>query len=283
LSVTKIGSFMLGIVLLCAANLCADNADTIYATHIAGLPKLEGFTVLVEPPFVVIGDESAETVNRRATGSVRWAVAKLKKDFFKRDPEEIIDIWLFRDRQSYTNHAWQMFKAQPASPFGYFSDEHHALVMNIATGGGTLVHEMVHAFMAANFPECPTWFNEGLASLYEASAEKNGHIVGLINWRYKNLEKAIRERRVLSFEELTAKRGPEFYGERIYHEHYAQARYLCFYLQERGLLHKFYREFVKSVNQDPTGYQTLQRILGNPDMARFQIEWERFILNMRPR
>ena len=32
-----------------------------------------------------------------------------------------------------------------------------------------LVHEMVHPFMDADFPACPAWFNEGLASLYEQS------------------------------------------------------------------------------------------------------------------
>lgn len=253
-----------------------------YATHVAKLPKLEGFTICVQSPFVVIGDEPAEIVNRRATGSVRWAVARLKKDFFPRDPENIIDVWLFRDRQSYTNHAWKLFKDRPTSPYGYFSGEHHALIMNIATGGGTLTHEMTHAFMEANFPECPAWFNEGLASLFEASSERNGHIVGLVNWRYKGLEQAIRERKVISFKELTAKRGPEFYSGKIYNENYAQARYLCYYLQEKGLLHKFYRDFVKNVQFDPTGYETLRRTLGNPDMTKFQTEWEKFILDIRP-
>src|ERR1051325_4037206 len=107
------------------------------------------------------GDEAAAMVNRRATRSVRWAVARLKKDFFPRDPEEIIDIWLFRDRQSYTNHTWQLFRETPSSPFGYYSEEKHALFMNIQTGGGTLVHEIVHPFVHANFPQCPAWFNEG--------------------------------------------------------------------------------------------------------------------------
>ena len=41
-------------------------------------------------------------------------------------------------------------------------------IMNIATGGGTLVHEIVHPYVEANFPGCPAWFNEGLGSLYEA-------------------------------------------------------------------------------------------------------------------
>ena len=253
-----------------------------FAAHVAKLPKLEGFTICVQPPFVVIGDEAAEMVNRRATSSVRWAAARLKKDFFPRDPEHIIDIWLFLDRQSYTNHAWKLFKDVPTSPYGYFSGEHHALIMNIATGGGTLTHEMTHAFMPANFPECPSWFNEGLASLFEASAERNGHIVGLVNWRYKGLERAIQERKVISFKELTAMRGPEFYSGKIYNENYAQARYLCYHLQEKGVLHKFYRDFVKNVQFDPTGYETLRRTLGNPDMTKFQAQWEKFILDIRP-
>ncbi len=78
-----------------------------FAVHLAHLKKTvpKGFTVLVQPPFVVIGDEPPEMVRRRATGTVKWAVDKLKQDYFKRDPVEIIDIWLFRDQDSYTNDA----------------------------------------------------------------------------------------------------------------------------------------------------------------------------------
>ena len=49
--------------------------------------------------------------------------------------------------------------------------------MNISTGGGTLVHEIVHPFIQSNFPNCPSWFNEGLGSLYEQCRERNGKIV----------------------------------------------------------------------------------------------------------
>src|SRR5258706_12901051 len=116
--------------------------------------------------------------------------------------------------------------------------------MNIGTGSGTLVHEIVHPFMRANFPNCPAWFNEGLASLYEASVEKNGHIQGLINWRFKGLEKAIKEGRTISFQQLTSMSEAQFYGGASYSEHYAQARYLCYYLQEKGLLAKFYHQLL---------------------------------------
>jgi len=83
-----------------------------FVAHQAQLEKKvpKGFTVIVQPPFVVIGDESPETVRRRATNKVKWAVDKLKLDYFKRDPAEIIDIWLFRDRVSYTNHARLLYE-----------------------------------------------------------------------------------------------------------------------------------------------------------------------------
>jgi hypothetical protein len=257
-----------------------------WSNHLAELrPRVPaGFVVVAQPPFVVIGDEPPGVVRSRATNTVQWAVDHLKKEYFGRDPVEIIDIWLFKDRESYTNHAWRLFGDRPTTPFGYYSERHRALVMNIATGGGTLVHEIVHPFMRANFPDCPAWFNEGLASLYEQASTKNGRIHGRINWRYKGLEQAIKERKLIAFEQLTATSDEAFYGgnnSQNYHQHYAQARYLCYYLQEKGLLTKFYREFVANAKSDPTGFQTLKRVLGEPDMDAFQMKWERFILDLR--
>src|SRR5436309_3643774 len=114
--------------------------------------------------------------------------------------------------------------------------------------------------MRANLPNCPAWFNEGLASLYEASAEKNGHIQGLVNWRFKGLEKAIKEGKTISFQKLTAMTAAEFYGGDSYSQYYAQTRYLCYYLQEKGLLVKFYHQFVADAQRDPTGFETLKRV-----------------------
>ncbi|MEY4384860.1 MAG: hypothetical protein RLY20_143, partial [Verrucomicrobiota bacterium] len=235
-------------------------------------------------PFVVVGDESPDIVKQHAGGTVKLVVERLKKDYFQRDPEEIIDIWLFKDNTSYRKHAKLLFDDEPTTPFGYYSARHHALVMNISTGGGTLVHEIVHPFMRANFPQCPPWFNEGLASLYEHSTERNGHIHGLINWRYTGLEKAIKEDKLIPFEKLMALDEEDFYGGKGnpgYDQHYGQSRYLCFYLQEKGLLVKFYREFSINAKIDSTGFKTLQQVLGEKDMIKFQKRWEKFILDLR--
>ena len=62
---------------------------------------------------------------------------------------------------------------------------------------------------------------------------------------------------------------------------YAEARYLCYYLQEKGVLVKFYQEFHGHQKEDPGGYQTLQKILGEADMDAFKTKWEKFVLGLR--
>ena len=252
-----------------------------FARHIAQLRKKipgRAFTILVQPPFVVIGDGTPAAVRSQAE-TVRWAVEKLKQDYFEKDPVEILDIWLFKNEASYRKHARALFNDDPDTPYGYYSSAHKALIMNIETGGGTLVHEIVHPFIEANFPECPAWFNEGLGSLYEQSGEQDGHIYGYTNWRLPGLQSAIKERAVPSFKTLTATDTREFYYEDK-GTNYAQARYLLYYLQERGLLVKFYKEFYQNRKTDPTGYQTLQKVLNEPDMDAFQKKWEKFVLEL---
>jgi hypothetical protein len=254
-----------------------------YDSHIAELRKrfpLDRFHVFVQPPFVVVGDESEQRVRRRADHVVSWAVTLLKKDFFSQDPEHILTIWLFANDVSYRAHAQSFFGEEPSTPYGYYSARNNALVMNIATGGGTLVHEIVHPFMEANFPACPAWFNEGLGSLYEASREHEGHIWGLTNWRLPALQQAIREGRLPPFERLFAMTDDQFYGEDS-GTNYAQARYLCYFLQEKGWLVTFYRAFVAGHAVDPTGVNTLRRVLGTTDLVAFQKQWEAFVLGLR--
>ncbi len=238
------------------------------------------FTVLAEEPFVVAGDEGEAVVRKRARETVRLAVKNLKQDFFAHDPGEIIAIWLFKDRASYEGNTRALFSSAHVSPYGYYLPKHQVLLMNIATGSGTLVHEIVHPFMRTNFPGCPTWFDEGFASLFEASTISDGHMVGLINWRLPGLQTTIREGRTLRFAELFALSPAEFYGQTgSYNRYYGQARYLCYYLQEHGLLQKFYREFVAHAAEDPTGAATLRAVVGE-DLELFQSRWESYVLNL---
>jgi len=195
--------------------------DADYRAHVkklrAELP--EGFHLVVERPFVIVGDEPADVLARRAKATVQWAVKRIRRQFFDKDLSEIVDIWLFKDRASYQKHVKTLFGSAPATPFGYYSPQHKALVMNISTGSGTLVHEIVHPFMAANFPKCPAWFNEGLASLYEQCGDNDGKIWGRTNWRLRGLQKAIQKKQLGTFEKLCSTNNREFYADEAGSKH----------------------------------------------------------------
>ena len=238
-----------------------------------------GLHVVVERPFVVIGDESVQQVQRRAEGTVRWAVERLERDYFGAPPRDIVEVWLFADDISYRHHALAIFDDRPDTPYGYFTPTHQALIMNIATGGGTLVHELVHPYIDADFPECPAWFNEGLASLYEQCSDREGHIWGLTNWRLAGLQQAIRAEALPTFATLLSTTRDEFYDEDP-GSNYAQARYLCYWLQEQGRLPEFYRAFRRDVGHDPTGLATLRAFAGK-DLRAFQSRWERWVMDLR--
>ncbi len=277
--------FTIMIVLFLLAASCESSAPEEkkpdYTRHAAELKNKvpKGFTIVIQEPFVVIGDESPAMVRYRAENTVKWATERLKRMYFEKDPLHIIDIWLFKDRHSYRKYTWEIFKQKPDTPFGYSSSRHNALIMNIATGGGTLVHEIVHPFVAANFPQCPAWFNEGLGSLYEQSMGRGSEIIGLTNWRLEGLQAAIRKNRVPSFKTLTSTTVDEFYNQDP-GTNYAQARYLCYYLQEKGLLKKFYHTFRANCKKDPTGFETLKAVLGEKDLEGFKKRWEHYVLQL---
>lgn len=237
-----------------------------------GLGKL---AIVVEDPFVVAGDGSAMEL-RRGAETVRWAVRLLERDFFAARPAAILDVFLFSGAESYEAGVAALTGDAPTTPYGFYSRTHGGLFMNIATGGGTLVHEIVHPYVEADFPRAPPWLNEGLGSLFEACEERGGRIVGALNWRLGGLQRAIARGGLRSFASLTGLDAARFYGDES-GTNYAQARYLLYYLQEQGVLREFYQAFRAGRAKDPTGFATLARVLGERDMADFQRRWERYV------
>jgi len=229
----------------------------------------KGFTVVVEPPFVVIGDESPATVRHHASGILRWSIQLLEAEYFKERPGKVIEIWLFRNEKTYRKGAKTYFGDTPETPYGYYSTDHDAMVMNIGPGAGTLVHEVVHPYIEANFPTAPSWFNEGLASLYERPVEKKGHIWGLPNWRLPNLKHQLADKSLPAMTTLLGTSTSEFYEAQF--DAYAYARYLLLYLQEQGKLTAFYTAFVAD-KDDHTGRAALEAVLGEK-LETFEPKW----------
>jgi hypothetical protein len=238
--------------------------------------KGHGFTVVVEAPFVVVGDEGQATVKKRASGFLRWTVTLLEKDFFTKRPDKIIEVWLFGNEKTYRAGAKKYFGDEPDTPYGYYAPSADALIMNIGPGAGTLSHEVVHPYMEANFPNVPSWFNEGLASLYERPIEKAGHIWGLPNWRLPNLKKQLRAKTLPSIPTLLQTTRDGFYNAD--YDSYAYARYLMLYLQEKGKLRDFYQKFLAD-KKDLTGQAAMEDVLGEK-LETFEPKWRKWALDL---
>lgn len=256
-----------------------------YDEHIKALrirlhgKKLGHLNIRIEEPFVVVGDGTAAELEQRSE-TVRWAADLLEQDFFAKRPTKILDVFLFGGADSYERGVKVLTGSSPSTPYGFYSRSDGGLFMNIATGGGTLVHEIVHPYVEADFPDAPPWLNEGLGSLFEQCAERDGHIVGLPNWRLAGLQRTITNGKLQSFRTLTDKGSGAFYTDDS-GTNYAQARYLLFYVQSKGLLRDFYRTFRAARAKDPTGFETLRAALGETDMLEFQARWERYVAKLR--
>jgi hypothetical protein len=242
-------------------------------------PLGEEFIVEREGIFLIASDLPREQFDRIRTFTIRRSARAMWRAYFDARPAAPIAIYLFRDGRSYRRWAKTLFGDAEVPHFGYYRPASRTMVMNIATGTGTLVHEMTHALMRPDFPDVPTWLDEGLASLHEQCQVREDTIIGLENWRLPALQEAIRDDKLVPLDTLVGMREAKFRGEGV-GLHYAEARYLVMYLQHKGLLRRFYRAFRDGRDDDPAGAKTLAAVTCRP-LETLQREWVRWVQRLR--
>lgn len=210
-------------------------------------------------PFLVAG-HLGEREMESCVATVERCRKALHEQFFDKEPEGLFAVYLLPDYDKYDAFCLEFMGDHPTSKYGFYLPSKRSLVMNIGTGSGTLVHEMTHALMEADFPKVPTWFNEGLSSLFEQSTTADGKIKGLVNWRLPILQGALKDGSFLEWKKLVGYTGGSFYGDGS-GLRYATARYLCLWLQEKGKLEAFYEKIRDGIEKDATGWDALSAVL----------------------
>lgn len=245
----------------------------------------ERLNVVIAPPFVIVGDGSPRKIAAYRDNTVLPAAAALRAQFFTTPLSEPVLILLFESAEPYERLAKAWFDEDDVPHFGFFRTRERAMLMDVSTGTGTLVHELTHALMAADFPQAPTWFDEGLASLYEqsafgrlADAPKGDAIRGLPNWRLPALQAAIKANTLRPLAELIA--DDDFRNAERVGLNYAHARYLMHYLQERRLLRRFYADFRAAHESDPTGIETLKKVIASQTLEAFEKDWRAWVKSL---
>jgi hypothetical protein len=238
----------------------------------------DGFRYRVVRCFAVASDGETAEFDRICRYTLGDCYDAYEKQFFKERPTEVYRVYLFKDDASYRTHAKELFGDVPDTPFGYYLDGRRALVMNIATGGGTLVHEMFHALVRVDFPGIPAWANEGLGSLFEQCRVTDEGLVGLVNWRLPILQEAIRKEEIGSLRKIMTLDDAGFYAARG--GNYAAARYFMMYLQENRRLVDFYTRFRDQFAKDKTGVRFAEEVLGRK-LEEVEPEWRKWVMGLR--
>lgn len=235
--------------------------------------------VIVRPPFIVAGDLSSEQLGEWHDRTVAPATRALTRSYFRKSPTMPVTVLLFSGEASYNHYAKALFGDENVSVYGYYQPRRRTLVMNISTGGGTLVHELTHALIDFDFPAVPDWFNEGLASLYEQCRflPDDRGLEGLPNWRLAGLQEAVRQGRLGSMERLMT--TDDFRGRNV-GLNYAQARYFCLYLQERGLLEEFYRRLRAGTDRDSCGAAAARSLFDAAAWSTLDRDFQAWVLTL---
>lgn len=242
--------------------------------------RLEGsFNSICRPPFVLAGDLTTAELDNVYRETIVPTSRALSLMYFDREPDEPICVVLFADERGYRDTAKRIDGRSVADYHGYYIRPDRRLMINATTGAGTLAHELTHALAHFDFPNMPEWFDEGLASLYEESdfTTDNLQLVGLSNWRLNYLVHALHQRRLGSLEGLLGARRIRAEQQAI---DYAQARYLCLYLQQRDLLPLFYRKLRANSATDPSGLHTLREVFSVAALDDVDREFRNWIVDV---
>ncbi len=239
-------------------------------------------TRIVSDIFVVIGPPGWQGQQfEQSVALMRSAMAGYMNGRFGKKPTEAISVYLFPTAAPYEGFCKTKYNAPCIAHFGFYQPGDRYMVMNIGLGAGTLTHEIVHPLFETDFPKGPTWLNEGIASVFEQPIlGKPGEIHGGKNWRLPRLRQALttKERDKARLDVLFGMSDETFRGE-AEDLHYAQARYVCQWLDEKGKLWPFYQKWRDNFANDPTGEKSFEEVMGMKP-AEAHAAWAKWALTI---
>lgn len=236
---------------------------------------------VVEETFVLFGEPGfGENGFRSSVALVNQTLGAYFNKRFGTRPGEAISVYLFWSKPTYDAYCLKTWQTPCLSRFGFFRPQERRIVMNAAPGLGTLTHELVHPIVETDFPAAPTWLNEGIASLFEApSIPRPGEIHGVKNWRHQRFMTALAsqkpsEKSVRELEHLFTISDETFRGsdEDL---NYSVARYFCQWMDQRGLLWRFYQTWRDGHATGMTAMTAFQSVTGElpHDASAKWIRW----------
>ena len=144
-----------------------------------------------------------------------------------------------------------------------------------------VVHEFTHALHFADQSgrgqPHPIWLIEGMDSLFETSTLVDDKLVPGHSARLATVQAAARRDQTIPWRRIMQMSQPTFLQDAGLA--YAQARYMLFYMWEKGLLKRFYDEYTRtsSFQGDKTALESFEIAFGRP-IDEIERDWKAWVL-----
>jgi len=238
------------------------------AIHIAAKFQVKQLKSLLGDEYSVTADEPNRliyAVRERSTQladvqrTTRSLMASECSTLFQNRPQQFIRI-IVASQVDYAR-----LESRPGVR-GLYDDATRTLL--VRPGDAELRHEFTHALHAADQhargQKHPVWLIEGFGVAFENGAAPTD------NWRLANVQAASKSNSQIPLAALTAQSRAEFSQRSDLA--YGEAGSLIVYLQDRGLLERFYKMFVADFPNDPTGRHALEAST-SMSLAEIESDW----------
>lgn len=214
-----------------------------------------GYRVLAVGRFLLSSPTHSEAELRTIAGRLEHFAGFLSREYGMAFAPRFITVHLAPTPQRMVAMALQVHGLRASEmTLGYtFQNDLSVSAMMQTTAAGTLLHELFHLGVRANFGDIPSWLDESLASLYETSTAVGDTYLGEPNWRGHVLQtmgvsRGVRLRELvgyLSADRVDVPRGEAMERMRPDEAAYEAAlgRYFVLYLQEQRQLKAVYQAF----------------------------------------
>jgi hypothetical protein len=240
----------------------------------------EGFTATKFGYFLVFSNLPESQTYNLIDNDIRNTSNYILKNFAVKTPPDVINVFLFENRESYDNALSHIFRESSLgfTTSGFYHPQSNSVLALYTKRESTVSHEIIHSITASDFQDIPAWFDEGFATLFQDMYSAGSSRTFIYNTDLEYLQNSIRSGTYVQIDEMMRSGENGFYENIGFN--YPQAEFILRYLNDKDLLKKYYKFFRSTVQQDSTGIKQLERVTGIT-INELDKEFRNYILSLR--
>ena len=171
---------------------------------------------------------------------------------------------LFKDNASLRRNAKKVAEKSIVMPAGgFYMTYEHTLCAEVTMGPWLVRHELTHALVHGDFgsKKPAPWFDEGMAMMVESAVIEGKKLTFRADRRLNLVHRLMKARKLPKLKDVLKMDFRTYNAPATRATADALSRCLMLYLDEKGLLVKFYRRYRIRYRRDPTATKFVEELL----------------------